>query len=348
MKKYSINKLGIVGGNLTSALICLEASKKGIKTLLLDKTIGNVAAEFATQHILAEATKENIEKLILRVDTLMFSTSVIPTSGKYRKIEVPTYPNKEGIEMLESRVQLLNLATSLEIPVPNYYYQNNKEDVFEKLDSIHLPFTFYQIYEDKYESIDILNERDIQSFVYEVDEDAKEWLIEQINDYHKILSITVLKDQEGKVCTYPVVEEMIEDEDVNYINVPADITKAANQKITRYAKKLIKEMDTQGLFTLKFGMKKNKSIEFMHISPGITIGDIATLHYFDLSVYEQYVNMVCGIGIIEPTLLKPSTVTITKQDELPVGMKLPYHLYVVDKDTDSPIKIYIKEREQTE
>lgn len=348
MKKHTINKLGIVGGNLTSALICLEASKKGIKTLLLDKTLGNVAAEFATQHILAEPTKENIEKLTLRVDALMFSTNVIPTTGKYREINIPTCPNREGIEMMASRVKLLNLATNLDIPVPNYFYQNNKEDIFEKLDSIHLPFTFYQIYPDKYESMDILDENDIQSFIYEVDEAAEEWLIEQINDYHKILSITVLKDQDGKICTYPVVEEMIEDDEINYINVPADISKAANQKITRYAKKFIKEIDTQGLFTLKFGMKKNKSIEFMHISPGITIGDIATLHYFDLSVYEQYINMICGVGIIEPTLLKPSTVIITKQDEIPVGMRLPYHLYVVDKDTDSPIRIYIKEREQTE
>ncbi|MGL6174190.1 MAG: hypothetical protein ACRC1P_06225, partial [Cellulosilyticaceae bacterium] len=67
MNRNQINLIGVVGANLTSALICLEASKRGIKTLLLDKSLGNIAAEFATQHILAEPTKENIERLMLRV-----------------------------------------------------------------------------------------------------------------------------------------------------------------------------------------------------------------------------------------------------------------------------------------
>lgn len=343
-----INLLGVVGANLTSALICLEASKRGIKTLLLDKSLGNIAAEFATQHILAEPTKENIERLMLRVDAVVFCTPTIAYKEQSSKLNVPAYPSKQGIDILNNRAELLELVTNLGVPTPHYYCQNNKENIFKKVDDIQLPFMFYQIYEDRYEAIDILGPEDLEQFLDQVDEEAECWLVEQINDYQKILSITILKDSKGKICAYPIAEEMIGDEEVNYINIPANLTKTMSQKIIRYVKKIAKELDSQGIFNFKFGIQKDKTIELVSINPGIAIGDIATLHHTNMSLYEQYINMICGMDIIEPELLEGSLVTITKLEGEPVGMKLPYHLYVVDKDTQSPIKIYIKSLRETE
>lgn len=347
MSINQITTLGIVGGNLTAALLCLEASKKGIKTILLDKQVGNIASEFASSHITAEATRENIEKLMLKTDAVLICTGQIGSIAD-SKIKGVCYPEEAGRKLITSRLDQIQAATNLEIPVPSYFYQNNKEDIFEKLEDIRLPFTFYQIYPGSYEAMDILSEEELADFIYEVDEEADGWLLEQINDYQKILSITAIKDHKGKICTYPIAEEFVDDDEVNYINIPAAIPKATATKIVRYAKKLLKTVETTGVFTFKFGMKANKGLELLHVTPGITIGDIATLHYTDLSVYEQYINMVCGLGIIEPTVLRPSTVIITKQHECPAGVKLPYHLYVVDKYTQSPINIYVIPNEQAE
>ncbi|MGL4345587.1 MAG: ATP-grasp domain-containing protein [Cellulosilyticaceae bacterium] len=343
MKNKQIRSLGIVGGNLEAAMLCQQARVRGIQTTLLEPEVVNIATHFANTHMTAPITGENLKKLSMRVDAIVFCTDSIPKTAEALGEQYPLFPSKDGLEMIAGRVQQLQFASELEIPVPTYYHQDNKQAFFEQLEEIKVPFRFYQIFEDYHEVMEVLTNEELADFIFEVNDEATEWLLECIGTYDKILSVTALKDAKGKIVIYPIQDEDLDAEDVKYITMPAQLPKATTQKITRYAKKMMKNMSTEGLLSFKFGMKKNKAVELLHINAGITLGDIATCHYVDYSVYEQYFNLITGKALWEPELTGKSLVTIVLEDDQIHVPQLPYHTYRMEQQEEGAVNIYVSE-----
>lgn len=341
MGKKNIRTLGIVGGNLEAALLCQQARLRGIKTTLLEQDLSNIATHFADEHITAPINNETLKRLSKRVEHILFCTDSIPKEAEVLGKDYPLSPSGDGLELIAGRIQQIQFAESLDIPVPNHFYQNNKEAFFEAIEDLELPFRFYQVFEEYHEVMEVLTPDELSDFIFEVNDEAREWLLETIGTYDKILSITALKDASGKIVMYPVQDEELDAEDVKYITTPADITKTTTQKLQRYVRKMMKGMATTGLLCFKFGMKKNKSLELLHINAGITLGDLATCHYADFSVYEQYVSMLLGEPIYEPTLIKGNQITIVLENDgarVPQG---PYHKYVLDHQEEGAVSIYV-------
>lgn len=340
-----IRTLGIVGGNLLATMLCIEAQKRGIKTILLEPEINNIASEVADSHMTGIIDTQSIERLALRSDAVVFCTANIPVLDKGFIDENMLYPGGEGIDLVTNRVEQLVAASLSSIPTPHFYHQHNKKEFIKQLEEIALPFKLYQIYSDGYELIEVNELEDIETFREQMDEEAIEWLIEEVNEYERILSITAIVSP-NKVFVYPVQEEMLKENDVKYITMPAEITKTMEQKIVKYIRKLLKERECEGLYTFKFGIKKNRSIELININPGITVGDIATNHYTDLSVYEQFLNLIERKLLKDGEIMRPCTVTVVRNGDDSHIPKFPYHQYVLDKMNKIPVSIYIKENKQ--
>lgn len=339
MLHTKINKLGIVGGNITAAFLCLEATKRGIHTILLEPNVNNTATQFAKDHMIAEITIESIKRLALRVDTVVLCTTQLPFNIEQVSFEVPIYPSKDGMKLVCDRIYQLTLAKRLDIPVPEFNYYEVAGGNLEALKRITLPFTFYEKGDNFCNIIDVMSQEEVPAFVENLSDEGKEWLAEQLHDYNTILSITLLKDEEGKLYTYPVTEENNNDIGIQ-INVPSKVSKTLAQKITRYAKKILKEVETSGTFTFEFGIKQSKDIELMDITPGIAISDITSIHYADLSVYEQFLNRIEGLPLKQPETLQDSVLYFTRESQK--VCKLPYHRYIVDKQTKDAMAIYIQ------
>lgn len=336
-----IRTLGIVGGNLLASMLCLEAQKRGIQTILLEPEINNIASDLADSHMTSTIQAKSIERLALRTDAVIFCTANIPVlESKFIRTQT-LYPSGDGIDLVANRVEQLVAASLCDIPTPKYYHQHNKLAFFKQLQDVTIPFRLYQVYDDGYDMIEINTPEDIEIFLMEIDEEAIEWLIEEVNTYEKTLSITALASPQ-KVFLYPVQEEKLEENDVKYVQIPANVTKTMEQKLGKYVRKLLKERETEGIFTFKFGMKKNRSIELININPGITVGDIATKHYTDLSVYEQFFNLLEMKLMKDGELLTPCTVTIAKEQDTSHVPSFPYHQYVLDRNNKLPISIYVK------
>lgn len=342
MNATEIKTLGIVGGNLLANMIGIEAKKREIQTVLLEPELNNIASEACDTHITTSITTESIKRLALKTDAIIFCMQNSPVLIEESLKEHQIYPSEEGMMLISNRVHQLTSAELNQVPTPKYYHQNNKLMFFKQMEDIKIPFKLYQIYENKYEVLDVYTREDLENFLFEIDDQAIEWLIEEINDYDRFLSITVLKAKD-KVYTYPIQEEVLDDEAVKYIYMPAEITKAMQTKLSRYAKKLLKDTMTEGLFTLKFGVKRNRQVELININPGITVGDIATNHYTDFSVYEQFLNLIQGLPLKDGEILAGSTTRVIKESDTKHIPKFPYHHYHLDRYNKMPVSIYVQE-----
>ncbi len=340
--KKKVKTVGIVGANLTSLLLCIEASKRGIETILLDQMIDNIAADQAGTNIVGKFDRKNLERLALRVDSIIFTTNLLNGAKEELDEMLPTYPNFKSRELLTDRVKQLVLASEFKIAVPEYFICKDEDDLMQVQDVISIPYRCHQYLDNNLEVYLVEDEemqRDVKSLI-NVDEGM--CIFEQISNYKQVVTITGLKDNRKNIVLYPISEEEEELDNVqSYIFTPANITKSNAKKIEVIARKIIKHMNSAGMFTFKFGITKDKKIEWIGMTPGVNVGDIHTNHFTQLSVYEQFFNIVENKPIINVDLLQNNCVCITDEMECADNFELPYHLYRMKLKERGDIQIFV-------
>lgn len=319
-----VRRVGIVGGGVSALMLCIEAAKAGIATTLLDPKVDCVGAQIATEHILATINNENIEKLSLRVDAIIFNTKLdFPLECR---LHCKTYPSKSAMGEMSNPKGILELLEVLEIPTAPIYYQDNKEMAFEKIENLTLPFNFIKQYGSRSELKRVETHEDIADFILDMDENIDSFTIQLIPEYAKTIVSVIIVDENGKANIYDPLEITYEAKKVCSVKIADDLTKTMIQKIARLNRKMIKELEGAGVYTIKYGIKANKSLELMEITPEIDMAALLTLEAHDASIYEQYMHLVMDMPIISPTLESYAHGTIKEAGKVVEKNKV-YHMY---------------------
>ncbi|MDF2597164.1 MAG: ATP-grasp protein [Clostridia bacterium] len=323
MKVNEITQIGIVGGGSAALMLVLEAAKKGIRTTLLDPEINCIGAEAATEHMIATITNESIQKLSLRSDVIIVNTQL--DYQLESKLHAPLYPSQEVMNKLSDKREIFTLLEGLQIPMTKTYYQDNEAETFNKIEELKFPFRFMKHYSDRVESMNIFTKEDAEDFILE-EEKADSYIIQPITEYTSVIACLCIVDKGGKAVLYDPLEEEYEDDTLCKLSIASHLSKTMVQKITRYNKKLLKELGGCGVFTIKYGLTSNKKIEFLEMTPEISLSGILTLEAYDMPIYEQYVHMVLGMKVVSPTLMNHVHGTV-KQNHAIKSISTPYHLY---------------------
>ena len=322
MQLNNIKKIGIVGGGASALMLCIEAAKLGIQTALLDPEVNCVGSAVATEHMVAVINSQNIKKLSLRTDCVIFNTKInfdIDT-----KLHSITYPSKETLQDLSQYKNILDALETVEIPAPKAYYQDNREASFQQVERLTLPFRFVKEYSYGSEELDIYTKEDLTDFILEIDENAKGFILQPIPEYKQIISCLCLVDEKGKYYLYEPCIEKEKDHKVSKLSMASNISKAMHQKLVRYNKKLLKEIKGTGAFTIKYGIKANKSVEFFSITPEISLAGLLTIDAYETSIYEKYLQLILGMKLEVPQLQTYVEGTVKQIEDMD---EKPCHIY---------------------
>ncbi|OOB76854.1 MAG: hypothetical protein BEN19_03700 [Epulopiscium sp. Nuni2H_MBin003] len=342
-----INTIGIVGSNLMSLLLCKEAKKRGIETILLDQECFNISSDYVTTNLVGEFDKFNLERLALRVDAIICATNLITDIDEKIEDKTSLYPNKRACQLLTDRVSQINLAQELKIDLPSHFIVDDVQTLLEVKAELLFPAKCYQYTRNE--------NGDLEIDVYAIENiDATEELaqvlatgdsviiIEQLISYKQNLSITALMDTHKNIVLYPISEEKeLDTSGKSLITTPANITKTIAKKIETTTRKFVKKIASAGMFTLKFGVTEDRKIHLLAVTPGVTVGDIHTNHSTELSVYEQYLNLIEGKNIVDVTINENNSVYITNEQNVDEMFELPYHLYKIRIERKESIEILV-------
>ena len=215
MNLSDIKQVGIVGGGPSTLMLCFEFAKLGIQTCLLDPKVDCIGANIANEHIIAAISKENIKKLSLRCDKVIFN--IKPEFELDVKLHAPIYPNKDALNEVSNLKNIFDILELLEIPATKIFYQDNKKDAFAKMEGLTMPFRFVKQYKGYSRQMDIFTKEDLADFILEVDEEAESFILQPIDDYKQTISCICLVDDSGKLQLYHPIE-------VSYEDVPVLIT----------------------------------------------------------------------------------------------------------------------------
>lgn len=340
-----INTIGIIGSNLTSLMLCKEAKKRGIESILLDEENFNISSDYSTYSLVGEFTAQNLERLAIRCDVLICMTNLITNIKNKIDKKVVVYPNIDAYIYLISRENQLILAKSLNIDVPQNFLITSKVGLSNP--EITFPLKCYLYFHND-------NTNDVDLDVFEIDDEKgllelKQPLkhpnslvvLEKLEEYTQILSITAVVDQKKSIVLYPICEEQEDATGKTLINTPANITKTLKTKVERSAKKIVKELKSPGIFTIKFGVNQAKKLIFLALTPGVSVGDIHTNHSSELSVYEQFLNIIEHKPAIPVDFDKPATVYISNEEDSQDIFSLPYHIYKIGIENKQTIEIIV-------
>lgn len=325
MNFNGINQIGIVGGGVSALMLCIEAAKLGIRTTLLDPQIDCIGAEVAAEHMLATITNENIQKLSLRSDIVIFNRQLDYELNT--KLHAATYPSKMVMNELSNPKNMLELLEELEIPTAKVYHEDNRKDAFSRLEEFQLPFKFIKQYDTYAEMTELESKDDIADLILEMDEEINSFILQPITEYKQILVCFCIMDKSGKIYLYEPLEEAYEDKLVCSIKVADSLSKTMVQKIARYNRKILKELDGEGIFTIKYGVKANKSLEFIEITPELAMAGLLTLETHEVSIYEQYMHMLLDMPVVTPVLQNYAHGTIKELQHKEISKDQSYHLY---------------------
>ncbi len=300
MNLNGIKQIGIVGGGQGALMLCIEAAKMGIRTSLLDPKVNAVGAQIASEHIICAITNESIQKLSLRCDVVVFNTK--PDFEINVKLHSKTYPPKENLKELYHYKNVLEILEVLEIPTMKTYYQDNQKLTFGEIEKLEFPFRFVKQYRDRTELMDVYNKEDLTDFILEVDDTAESFLLQPLSTYEKVIHYLCIVDEQGKIICYDPIEEYDEEDRLCRLNMVSTLSKSMQQRLTRYNRKLLKEIQAVGAFTIKYGVKANKSVELIDITPQLSMAALLTPEAYELSVYEQYMHLILGLKLTKPEL----------------------------------------------
>lgn len=326
MNFSDVKQIGIIGGGAPALMLCMEAAKIGVSTCLLDPKVNAIGAQVATEHVIAAITNENIKKLSLRCDKLIFNAK--PDFEMDIKLHAPIYPNKENLNELCSQKNMLELLEVLDIPRAQVYYQDNKEDAFSQIEHLSLPFRFVKQYPNYSKQVDVYTQEDLADFILEMDPEADSFIIQPITDYKQTISCICLVDEIGKIHLYDPIEISYDEDETCHLKIADTLSRNMVTKLARYNRKLLKELKLTGVCTIRYGIKANKSVEFIDMTPELGVGSLLTIEAYDTSIFEQYIRLLVGMKVMPPVLEAYAHGTIKEAGR--IDKNETGHLYDID------------------
>lgn len=304
MSLTSPEKIGIMGGGINAALLCLEAKSKGILTTIVDDDMYCPAAKVADEHLVAALNKSTLFKLIQRTDAIVF-TKKLEDADDYSpllKEKTPVYPGIEVLETLSSRQRFLWKMEQKGVPVVKYKRLDSEVEVLELLKDIELPISITKHYKSRIDhnqsdEILLLSDEDIVDLLIGKDKQVDYWLVEEIQLEAIELSIGVTRDINKKMYTYSVSEDIYDGDDWIQNHVPARITKTLQKKAIALAKKAVKTLDGIGAFTVNISINEDKELYVRDVHPYAFTNAVYTKECCNISQYDHLIRTILGLPL---------------------------------------------------
>lgn len=324
MDRKPIKRLGIVGGGLSALLLCQEAHKKGIQTTLLDPNVNCIGAEEATEHMVATFTKENMKKLSLRVDTMIFN--VLLDYKLAERLAATTYPAIQDLNILSNPILLMEQLQQIGIPVIDTIEIPQDEYTLENLQTIEYPYNLFAVKNNYVENTLIMQAEDLSDFLVEqYTKDAK-LFYRPVHRYTSLVTSIVMK-KEGRVMQYDPIQEIYGENRQTRFSLPTTLTKTMTEKIKRYNRKIAKTLFEDGMYILKYGMNNNKAPELIHIGTHIPLAGALTMHAYNVSIYQNIIHQVLDLPIMVEDSYNPVEAIQSYGINIHEALAMPYHWY---------------------
>jgi len=294
------NTIGILGGGQLGRMLAAAAARLGFATAVLAPERLAPAFQLAGRCFEAAYDDESaLSAFAEAVDVVTLEFENVPAATvEYLAANVPVRPAGNALATTQDRLLEKDFLAVLDIPVPSYRTADNAEELSAATDAVGPPAlakTRRFGYDGKGQAR------------LETPEDAAEaWktlgaapaLVEQMVPFDKEISILIARTPEGKMKTYPPVENDHAGGILRSSRVPANVSDAVAETALGYAQSVAEALDYVGVLAVEmFVIDESETVLVNEIAPRVHNSGHWTIEGAVTSQFEQHIRAVAGLPL---------------------------------------------------
>lgn len=293
-------RLGIIGGGQLGMMITEAAknlSNEISEIIVLDPTENCPAAQAGAKQIVGDFKDEDaIVKLAEQSDIITYEIESGNTDV-LSKVKAEIEPSPSTLSIIQDKLLQKTFLLENKLPISQFYEITSLDDLREKINELGLP-VLLKSRRDAYDGrgnykISSLEEIE-KAYQYF---DGKSLMVEKFVDFKMEVSVIAVRNTNGEIVAYPLVENIHEDNILKMTIAPARVSDDVINDAGEIAKKTMEVLKGAGVFGIEMFIDQNDKILINEIAPRVHNSGHHTLQSCRTSQFEQHLRAILGLEL---------------------------------------------------
>jgi 5-(carboxyamino)imidazole ribonucleotide synthase len=337
--------LGIIGGGQLGMMLT-EAAKKMNEhisdVIVLDPTKNCPASKVGARQIVGDFKDKNaIVELSLQSDIITYEIE----SGDSEVLEsmnsgMTINPAPSTLRIIQDKYLQKKFLRKNGLPVPDFVEINSFEDAKEKIKSFGYP-VMLKARRDAYDGRGNFRIENPEEVTHAYEQfSGRPMMLEKVVDFQMEVSVIAARNTNGQIATYPIVENIHEENILKLTIAPARVNKKISEEAENIAKKTMEVFHGAGVFGIEMFVTKDDQVLINEIAPRVHNSGHHTLQSSSTSQFEQHLRAILGLELGNTDLLHH---TVMSNILGPQGFQGKYKPLTIEQNNGVYLKMYQKE-----
>jgi len=301
--------LGIIGGGQLGMMLTEAANKfpnEISEVIVLDPTKGCPASQVGAKQIIADFKDEKaIIEIASKADILTYEIES-GNSDVLKSLETTTKinPSPDTLKKIQDKLIQKTFLAENQLPVAEFVEVISLDDLQQKIKKFGFP-SLLKTRKNSYDgrgNFKINSEKDLKTAFNQFRDQSL--MLEKYVDFRMEVSVIAVRNTKGEIGTYPLVENIHEENILRTTIAPARVSKEIIENAEHVAKKTMNVLKGAGVFGIEMFVTKNDQIIINEIAPRVHNSGHHTLQSSETSQFEQHLRAILGLDLGNTQLLK--------------------------------------------
>ena len=293
-------RLGIIGGGQLGMMITEAAQNLNdeiSEITVLDPTENCPAAQAGAKQIIGDfKDKDAIVKLAEQSDIITYEIESGNTDV-LSKLNAVIEPSPSTLSIIQDKLSQKKFLSKNGLPVSQFYEIVSLDDLHEKINELSLP-VLLKARRDAYDgrgNFKITSPDEVEKAYRHFD--GKSLMVEKFVNFKMEVSVIAIRNTKGEIATYPMVENIHEDNILKITIAPARVSDDVIRNAGEIAKKTMQVLNGAGVFGIEMFIDQNNKILINEIAPRVHNSGHHTLQSCKTSQFEQHLRAILGLDL---------------------------------------------------
>ena len=315
--------IGIIGGGQLGRMMAIAAREMGYQIAVLDPTPNCPTAQIAEHHIQAAYDDmDAIKKLTDISDVVTYEFENVDLQAAQYIEQAGKLPQGAfALEITQNREKEKQLMKDAGLPVPMFKIVHDGKACQQAMEDMPYPAVIKTCsggYDGKGQ-LKLESEEDLPAAMEFADK-HKHCIIEQWISFDKEISVVFTRRKDGELAIFPIGENDHKDHILYQTTVPASISETVKEKATQAARALAEKIDVVGTFAIEMFVRGD-SVYINEMAPRPHNSGHYTIEACNISQFKQHILAICGLPLMEISLLQPSIMINILGEDLDGALK---------------------------
>ena len=302
--------LGIIGGGQLGMMLTEAAQNLDdiSKIIVLDPTENCPAAKVGAQQIVADFKDEDAIKKLSELSDIITYEIESGNSDVLKKLEKNTEinPSPDTLRIIQDKLLQKQFLQKNGIAVAEFEKIENKEELNQMIDKMGLPL----LLKTRRDAYDGRGNYKINS-KSEIDDaldlfSGKTLMVEKFVKFEKEVSVIAARNTKGEILTYPVVENIHENNILRTTIAPGRVSEIVRKEAEKIAEKTMEVLHGAGVFGIEMFVTSDDEILINEIAPRVHNSGHHTLQSCNTSQFEQHLRAILGMDLGDSSIKTPT------------------------------------------